>query len=212
MTASSLRFILGVSGASGSIVARALLRRLLSSPQVAEVHLVLSDAARRVAHDELGSEGSADDIAGQWLSGVERSGALVVHPVRDIGAAIASGSFRHDGMIIAPCSSSTAGAIAHGVGSNLLHRAADVTLKERRKLVVMPRETPLSLIQLRGLVLLSEAGATVMPICPPFYYRPETLEDLVDDTILRPLDHLGLSELVPRRWTGVRPPEGARDR
>ena len=210
MTASSLRFILGVSGASGSVIARALLRRLVASPRVDEVHLVLSDAARRVAHDELDTEGTAADIARAWLEGQERRAEVVIHPVRDIGAAMASGSFRHDGMIIAPCSTSTAASIAHGVGSNLLHRAADVTLKERRKLIVMPRETPLSLIQLRSLVTLSEAGAIVMPLCPPFYHRPQTLDDLVDDTILRPLDHLGLPELVPRRWTGVNPPGTAR--
>lgn len=210
MTASSLRFILGVSGASGSILARALLRRLVASSRVDEVHLVMSDASRRVAHDELSTEGTAADIARAWLAGSERRAEVVIHPVRDIGAAIASGSFRHDGMIIAPCSTSTAAAIAHGVSSNLLQRAADVTLKERRKLIVMPRETPLSLIQLRSLVTLAEAGAIVMPVCPPFYHRPQTLEDLVDDMVLRPLDHLGLPELVPRRWTGVPPAGDAR--
>src|SRR5436190_16641283 len=112
MTSASLRFILGVSGASGSIIARALLRRLAASPRVEEVHVVLSDAARRVAHDELGTDGTAADISRSWLDGSERRAEIVVHPVRDIGAAIASGSFRHDGMIIAPCSTSTAAAIA----------------------------------------------------------------------------------------------------
>ena len=202
MAASQLRIVFGISGASGSVVARALLRRVAAATSVSEVHVVMSDAARRVAHDELGTEGAAADIVTDWLSGVEAHAEIVVHAVRDIGASIASGSFAHDGMIVVPCSSATAGAIAHGTTTNLLQRAAEVTLKERRKLILMLRETPLSVIQLRNLVILAEAGAIVMPISPPFYHRPKTIEDLVDDTILRALDHLGLPDLVPRRWDG----------
>jgi len=198
-----LRLILGVTGASGVIHARALLRATCASPRVGEVHVVMTDAARRVAHDELGTQGTTVEVAKQWMSGVERRAEVVIHPVRDIGAAIASGSFAHDGMVVVPCSTASAAAIATGVSTHLVHRAAECCLKERRKLILMVRETPLSLVQLRNLAALAEAGAIVMPLAPPFYHRPRTLDDLVDDMIARALDHLGLSEAVKRRWDGA---------
>ena len=202
MTEGPLRLILAVTGASGSAFARALLRRLVASPRVGEVHFLMSDAARRVSSDELSEAGSPVEIARQWLQGAERKAEVVIHPVRDVGASIASGSFAHDGMVVVPCTAGTAAAIAHGTTQNLIHRAAECCLKERRKLVVMLRESPLSLVSLRNLVLLAEAGAIVMPISPPFYHRPRTADDVVDDTLGRVLDHLGLPELAGRRWDG----------
>lgn len=202
MASGSLRIILAVTGASGATFARALLRKLSGSPRVAEIHFVMSDAARRVSADELGASGSAVDIARAWLEGAERRAEIVIHPVRDIGASIASGSFDHDGMVVIPCTAGSAAAIAHGTTQNLIHRAAECCLKERRKLLVMLRESPLSLPSLRNLVALAEAGALVMPISPPFYHRPKTADDVVDDTLGRVLDQLGLPELVGRRWDG----------
>ncbi len=198
----SRRVILAVTGASGAACARALLRAVVSSPRVAAIHFVMSDAARRVAAEELGTSGNSADIAREWLEGQARRAEVVIHPVRDVGASIASGSFAHDGMVVVPCTAGSAGAIAHGMTQNLIHRAAECCLKERRPLILMLRETPLSLVTLRNLVALAEAGATVMPISPPFYHRPETAEDVVDDCIARALDHLGLPELVRRRWDG----------
>lgn len=199
----ALRFVLAVTGASGAACARALLRKLGSSDRVHEIHFVMSDAARRVASEELQTSGSAADVARQWLSGTERRAEVVIHPVRDVGASIASGSFAHDGMVVVPCTAGSAAAIATGTTQNLIHRAAECCLKERRKLVVMLRESPLSLVTLRNLVTLSEAGAVVMPISPPFYHRPQTADDVVEDVIARALDHLGLPELVTRRWDGA---------
>jgi 4-hydroxy-3-polyprenylbenzoate decarboxylase len=197
-----LRLVLGVTGASGAIYARALLRTLCASPRVRELHVVMSDAARRVAADELSTTGTAVEVVKQWLGDGERRAEIVVHPVRDIGASIAFGSFAHDGMVVVPCTTGSAAAIATGVSSHLVHRAAECCLKERRKLIVMLRETPLSLVHLRNLVALAEAGAVVMPLSPPLYHRPATIDDLVDDTIARALDHLGLPEAVKRRWDG----------
>lgn len=205
MATNRLRLILAVSGASGSVLARSLLRKICASDQVGDIHLVMSDAARRVAAEELGTRGTSADIASEWLGGVERRAEVVLHPARDIGASIASGSFTHDGMVVVPCSTATLGAIAQGVSTHLIHRAAECTLKERRRLVLVVRETPLSLIHLRNMVAVTEAGAVVMPPCPPYYHLPRTTDDIVDDTIARVLDHIGLGALVERRWQGQPP-------
>jgi 4-hydroxy-3-polyprenylbenzoate decarboxylase len=197
-----LRLVLGVTGASGAVFARTLLRTLASAERVAEVHVVVSDAARRVAADELGTGGGAAELVDSWLHGQARRAEVLVHPFRDIGASIASGSFAHDGMVVAPCSTSTLASIAHGTSSNLVHRAADVTLKERRRLLLLLRESPLSLVHLRNMTAVTEAGALVVPLSPPWYGLPATLDDLVADTLARTLDHLSLPDLVTRRWTG----------
>ena len=197
------RIVLAVSGASGSIFARQLLRRLVGAEAVGEVHWIVSDAARRVAHEELDARASSpSELANQWLTGLNRRADLVVHSFRDIGAAPASGSFRHDGMIVCPCSTASAAALAHGTTTNLLHRAAECTLKERRRLVLMIRESPLSLVHLENLTALTRAGATVMPLAPGWYHRPRDLEELAGHCVDRALDHLDLPELVVRRWTG----------
>jgi 4-hydroxy-3-polyprenylbenzoate decarboxylase len=198
-----MRYIVAVTGASGSVFARHLLRTLAQAPGVAEVHVVVSDAALKVARQELRLEASAAaDLVAAWLEGAPARAELRLHDLRDVGAPIASGSFRHDGMVVVPCSTGTAAALAHGTTTNLVHRAAECALKERRRLVVMPRETPLSVIHLENLLALARAGAVVLPLCPPWYHRPATLDELVADTCDRALDHLGLADLVGRRWRG----------
>lgn len=197
------RVILAACGASGAVHARALLRALAGADGVSEVHVVMSDAGRRVAREELGTRAaSATELTDEWLAGTQRRAEVRVHAFRDVGAGPASGSFRHDGMVIVPCSTATLCAIAHGTTANLIHRAADVALKERLPLLLMVRESPLSLVHLEAMCAVTRAGAVVMPPSPPWYHRPRTLDELVDDTIARALDHLGLPELVRRRWQG----------
>lgn len=189
------RIIVGISGASGAIYGVRLLTALRGRDGI-ETHLVLSPAGRRTI-------GLETDFT------VEQVEALAdrVHRPGDVGAAIASGSFRTAGMIVAPCSIKTVSGIATSYSSNLLLRAADVTLKERRRLVLLVRETPLHLGHLRLLARVTEMGAVVMPPVPAFYHRPATLEAVVDQTLSRALDLLGVeldSELAPR-WQG--PPD-----
>ncbi|MCZ4071838.1 UbiX family flavin prenyltransferase [Agrobacterium sp. LMR679] len=176
------RVVVGVTGASGAGIALRIIERLAAMESV-EIHLVLSQSARRtVLHEEDAQ------AMGRMLSL-----ASVNHAVDDIGAAIASGSFPTTGMIIAPCSMRTLAAIANGFSDNLLTRAADVHLKERRKLVLMTRETPLHLIHLRNMCIVTEAGAIVMPPVPAFYNRPQSVFDIVDQLAARAIDQLGIS-------------------
>lgn len=190
------RVIVGISGASGTAYGLRLLKVLQGEPDV-ETHLVMSQSARRTMHYELDmTVGEIEDRAD------------VVHKPNDIGASIASGSFRAHAMVVAPCSMKTAAGIATSYSDNLLLRAADVMLKERRRLVLLVRETPLHLGHLRILTQLAEIGAIVMPAAPAFYQRPETIDDLIDQTVNRVLDLADLElrrDLFPR-WTGVRPP------
>ncbi len=185
------RLVVGISGASGVIYGvRALdaLREL-----GIESHLVVSRAALLTLSQE--TELTADDLTGR---------ADVTHRLNDVGAAIASGSFRTMGMLIAPCSVRTAGEIATGVTSTLLTRAADVTLKERRPLVLMIRETPLHLGHLRTLTALAETGAVIAPPLPAFYAKPATLAEMVDQSVGRALDVFGLDWTAVKRWEGLR--------
>ena len=179
---------MGVSGASGSIYGWRLLEKLRRRPN-AQIHLIISRSGERTAWLELGKK--AADF---------RALADHVHPIGDIGARLASGSFQTDGMVIAPCSIHTMSAIASGISSNLLIRAADVTLKERRKLVLMVRESPLHLGHLRTMVVLAEMGAILAPPVPGFYHAPQTVMDLVDHSVDRVLDLLGLPSPDARRW------------
>jgi polyprenyl P-hydroxybenzoate/phenylacrylic acid decarboxylase-like protein len=174
------RLVVAITGATGVIYGVRLLEALGSVPGV-ETHLVLSGPGKRTLVEET-------DHA---VRDVERL-AHVVHDVKDIGASIASGSFRTAGMVVAPCSMRTAAAIATGVTGNLVTRAADVTLKEGRPLILLVRETPLHVGHLRTLVALAEIGATVLPPMPAFYQRPKWIDDLVNHTIARVLDRLGL--------------------
>jgi len=176
------RVVVSVTGASGAAIALRIIERLAAMKCV-EIHLVLSPSARRTVLHEEGAE-----AMGRMLSL-----ASVNHAVDDIGAAIASGSFPTAGMIVAPCSMRTLAAIATGLSDNLITRAADVHLKERRKLVLMTRETPLHLIHLRNMCAVTEAGAIIMPPVPAFYNRPQSAFDIVDQLAARAIDQLGIA-------------------
>ena len=185
----SKRIILAVSGASGMEYARSLARALRQVPGL-EVHGIISDGAREVFRHEL--ESSAAELLASFH---------VLHDSSNIAAPPASGSWEHAGMIVCPCSMASLAAIATGVGSNLLHRAADVTLKERRPLILVPRETPLSEIHLKNMLRAHRAGAVIMPPCPGFYHRPESIEQLVNQFVGRILEQLGLPHDLYARWS-----------
>jgi 4-hydroxy-3-polyprenylbenzoate decarboxylase len=189
-----------ITGASGAIYAQRLLWHMERSDEVGRVHLVVSAPGRRVLSEELDLTGSGEALA-EALVG-RRSQKIEVLPASDIGASIASGSYPVDAMAIVPCSLSTVGALAAGVGTNLVHRAADVVLKEARRLVLVPRETPLHAIHLENLLRLSRAGAMIVPAMPGFYHRPHSIEQLVDHFVFRLFDHLGLAHARATMWTG----------
>jgi 4-hydroxy-3-polyprenylbenzoate decarboxylase len=193
------RFVLGISGASGACYSLRLLEVLLRGG--AEVHLVVSDYGRRLLAEEAGI--TALTMAALAPGVKAPASRLVVHPVKDVGALIASGSFLHDGMVVLPCSSATLGALASGSGSNLLCRAAMVTLKERRPLIVCHREMPLSLIDIRAMETLTLAGAVMCPPNPGFYLGPRTIGDLVDFVVGKVLDHLKVEHDLATRWDGT---------
>jgi flavin prenyltransferase len=207
----SLPLILGVTGASGLIYAVRALKFLLEANY--RVELVASKSTYLVwqAEDNLRMPLEASQQEQFWRqqagvpdagTGSGTGGKLYCHPWGDVGANIASGSFRTRGMLIMPCSMSTVGKLAAGLSSDLLERAADVQLKEGRKLVVVPRETPLSLIHLRNLTTLAEAGARIVPAIPAWYHKPQTVEDLVDFVVARALDQFDLDCVPLRRWEG----------
>ncbi len=201
--------VLGVSGASGQIYAVRALHHLLRAGE--NVDLVASPAAARVWQAEHGlalpSEPEAQVRFWRTQAGVPEGGVLQCHAARDIAASIASGSYRTRGMIVMPCSMSTVGKLAGGVGDGLLERAADVQLKEGKPLVLVPRETPFSLIHLRNLTALAEAGARIVPAIPAWYHQPQTIEDLVDFVVARALDVFDLDCVPLRRWQGDRRPD-----
>jgi 4-hydroxy-3-polyprenylbenzoate decarboxylase len=189
------RLVVGISGSTGSIYGIRLLELLRGVPEV-ETHLVITAPAKRTILEET-------DYALRDVEGL----ASRVYDHRDIGAALASGSFRTDGMIIVPCSIRTAAALATSTGEGLLCRAADVTLKEGRPLIVVVRETPLHAGHLRQLLALAEMGAVIFPPVPAFYHRPKSLGEMVDHTVGRLLDRLGIPHGLGREWTGTsRPP------
>lgn len=196
--------ILGVTGASGLIYAVRALKFLLAADYAVE--LVASKAVYMVWQAEQNIRMPAEPIQQEqfWRSqaGVETAGKLICHPWSDVGAAIASGSFRTLGMLVMPCSMSTVAKLANGLSSDLLERAADVQLKEGRKLVIVPRETPFSLIHLRNLTALAEAGARIVPAIPAWYHNPQTIEDLVDFVVARSLDQFDLDCVPLKRWSG----------
>ncbi len=193
----------GVTGASGALYAVRTVAALLAGGL--RVELVVSDFGRRLLHDELGEAASCDRLL-EYLADrygdVVQAGALVVHSNRNLGASIASGSYACAGMAIVPCSMKTLAGVAHGLSRSLIERAADVMLKERRPLVIVPRETPMSLPQLRNLVASAEAGATVLPAMPAFYQGPRTLDDLADFMAGKILDALGVPHALYPPWTG----------
>ncbi len=194
---SGRRVVVGITGASGAPYAQRTVEVLVGLG--VQVHLVVSPLGQRLLHDELGMEGlDAAALAGR--PGGDVPGNLTVHNFRDVGATIASGSFRHDGMLVTPCSSNTLGAIGSGSAQNLVHRAAYVTLKERRRLVLVHREAPLTMVDLRSMQAVTEMGAVVMPASPGFYLMPRTVQDLVDFVVGRSLDLLGIEHGLNVRW------------
>jgi len=196
--------ILGITGASGLIYAVRALKFLLGADY--SVELVASKSTYMVWLAEQNEKMPPDPLKQErfWrqLAGVEQGGTLRCHPWGDVGANIASGSFRTVGMVIMPCSMSTVGKLAAGLSSDLLERAADVQLKEGRPLVLVPRETPFSLIHLRNLTTLAEAGTRIVPAIPAWYHNPQTIEDLVDFVVARTLDQLNIDCVPLRRWEG----------
>ena len=201
MAASDL--VLALTGASGSPYGVRLLEVLLRAGRT--VHLTISAAAVEVLQQELDRTVRLDrfdlaDLLGE-AAGAATPGQVQYHHFRDFRAGIASGSFLTGGMAVCPCSMGTLAAIAHGVSENLIHRAADVHLKERRKLVLVPRETPLGLIGLRNMVAVTEAGAVVLPAMPAFYTRPQGIADIIDFVVGRVCDQLGVEHGLLRRWS-----------
>ncbi len=188
------RIIVGVTGAAGSVYGVRILQELQKVPDI-ETHLIVSRAGLLNVAIEL-------DMRRSELEGL----ADVVHSDRDIGANIASGSYQTDGMIIAPCSTKTLAAIGTGLTANLVARAADVVLKERRRLVLMVRETPLNLVHLRNMITVTEMGGIIFPPMPSFYAKLENLEAMVDQSVGRVLDLFGVDSGLVRRWQGVKDP------
>ena len=184
------RLIIGVSGSSGPHLGWATLLALHDHPEV-ETHLVLSKGADMTIHLEMGKKRSDFEAL-----------ADVCYDPNDFGAAISSGSFQTLGMVVVPCSMKSLASMATGICDDLLTRAADVCLKERRRLVVVPRETPLNLIHIRNMEALTLAGATVLPPVPAFYHQPKTIEDLLNQTVGKILDQFGISHQLFRRWEG----------
>ncbi|WP_432408465.1 UbiX family flavin prenyltransferase [Wukongibacter sp. M2B1] len=190
------RFIVGITGASGSIYGARLTEELLK--QKDEVYLIITDNGRRVLEFEL-------DINFQsWLDRLNRLyGGLNLCDIKDMFSSVASGSFRTEGMVIAPCSMGSLAKISNGVTDNLLIRAADVIIKEKRKLILVPRETPFSSIHLRNMLVLSDLGATILPPMPAFYNKPKAIDEIVDNTVGRVLTSLRVDNTLYKEWDGV---------
>jgi 4-hydroxy-3-polyprenylbenzoate decarboxylase len=200
--------VLAFTGASGVPYGLRLLELLLRAGRT--VHLCISPAATEVIQQEVGRTVRLDEFDPSDLLGDSPEdlplGRLHYHHFQDFRAGIASGSFLTAGMVICPCSMGTAAAVAHGLSQNLIHRAADVHLKERRRLVLVPRETPLGLVQLRNLTACAEAGAVILPAMPAFYTRPTSLQDAIDFVVGRVCDQLGVEHHLLRRWGEEAPP------
>jgi len=189
---SGQRLIVAITGATGAVYGVRLLQVLRELPGM-ETHLMVSDAGVLNLHQEL-------DLGRKEVEAL----AHVVHNVRDVGASIASGSFQSDGMVIAPCSMKTLASVAHGMSDNLISRAADVVLKERRRLVLMVRETPFNLAHLRNMTAVTEMGGIIFPPLPGFYQRPKTIEEMVDHTVGRVLDLFAIPHALTPRWGGLK--------
>ncbi|MET0168257.1 MAG: UbiX family flavin prenyltransferase [Vicinamibacterales bacterium] len=195
--------VVAITGASGAIYAMRTVAALLE--RGCHIELVVSDYGRRLLRDELGDDAAIeklmDYLVAAYGEGV-RAGTYTLHSNKDLGAKIASGSQNCDSMVIVPCSMKTLAGVAHGLSRNLIERAADVMLKERRKLILLPRETPMSLPQLRNMVLCAEAGAMLMPAMPAFYQMPQTLDDLANFMAGKILAALGFEHELYPAWKG----------
>jgi flavin prenyltransferase len=201
-----MEFTVAITGASGSIYAQRTLTHMCASGVVERINLIMSQAAVTVAKVELGID--LEDAKGatinRWLGLATDSRLIHLHRLDNVAARPSSGSHPQEGMVIVPCSMGTLGAIASGAGTNLIHRAADVTLKESRRLVLVPRETPYNAIHLENMLRLSHAGAHIIPASPGFYHRPQTIEALVDHLVFRILDHLGVPHSQATQWKGLK--------
>lgn len=191
MITTSKRLIVAITGASGASYGVRLLQVLNEIPNI-ETHLVVSDSGLLNLQQEL------DMNLTQLEALVD-----VTHHINDVGATIASGSFQSDGMVVAPCSMRTLAAVAHGLSDNLITRAADVMLKERRRLILMVRETPFNLAHLRNMTSVTEMGGIIYPPLPCFYHRPQTIADIIDHTVSRVIDLLGVPNTLAPRWDGL---------
>lgn len=186
----TLRIVVGITGATGAVYGVRVLQRLRENG--VETHLVVTPAGVLNAHHELGLDRKA----------LEALASQSYNP-GDVGAAIASGSFATQAMVVAPCSMKTLASVAHGLSDNLLTRAADVTLKERRRLLLMVRETPFNLAHLRNMTAVTEMGGMIFPPLPAFYHRPQSIDELVDDSVERVLALLGVDGATPKTWSGL---------
>lgn len=194
-------YVIGISGASGAVYGVTLLEYLLKENH--QVYLILSHSARVIIRGELGREwGTSFSETSEILNAAYAGRQLVYCDENDMTAPVASGSVPTEGMIVAPCSMKTLAGIAHGFSSNLIGRAADVTLKERRPLILIPRETPIHRVHLKNMLTVSEMGAILLPAMPAFYHHPQSIDDLVGFVVARALDLLGLKNDFSRRWTG----------
>ncbi len=201
----------GITGASGSIYAQSLLRHLCASSEVTRLDLIISQAGVRVAGEELGvNVAGTERRVVRELIGAD-SDKVIVHSVADIGATVASGSYLSDAMVIVPCSMGSLAAIAHGITRDLIHRAADVFLKEGRSLILVPRETPFNAIHLENMLKLARLGVRIIPAMPSFYHQPQTIDDLIEHFTYRLLDHLGVAHKQQTRWEGSKPRAGERE-
>lgn len=204
------RWVFALTGASGMRYALRLLD--VAQQHLGEVHVVISEAGLRVLREEEDIKCSFGSLDAKTLIGRSADNFYFYNP-RDIGAKIASGSALFDGMVISPCSMGTMAAVANGISENLVHRAADVCLKENRRLIIMPRETPLSAIHLENMLKLSRAGARIVPAMPGFYHRPESLEEVIDMMAMKILDQMGIHEHgLAERWKERSPAEASPQR
>ena len=200
-----MELTLAVTGASGTIYARRTLQLLAESGVVSQINLIMSGTAVTVALVETGANLREPTIGkiNEWLGLPKDSKLIRYWKLDNLAAKPSSGSYKQAGMIVVPCSMGTLGAIASGAGTNLIHRAADVTLKEGRKLVLVPRETPFNAIHLENMLRLARAGARVLPASPSFYHKPQTIDDLVNHLCYRILDQFDIPHSKKTQWTGA---------
>src|SRR5579872_2670739 len=193
--------VIGITGASGAIVARRMFQMLEADERVGRIHLVISGSGLKVLREELGLDVSkSSEVASELLG--QRTRKTIYLLDSDIGASIASGSYHTDGMVVIPCSTGCLAQIAHGISSTLIERAADVCLKEGRKLILAVRDAPFSRIHLKNMPAAHEAGADIFPVIPAFYHKPQSIDDLVTQFCCRLLAHLGLDQEKQFHWTG----------
>lgn len=202
------KYIIGITGASGSIYADHLIRKLLGNGH--QIILTITEAGKKVLQQEidldissLQSEEEIENCLKNFFLIENHNQSLKYYDIGRIGASIASGSFRTDGMIVIPCSMGTVSSIAYGTSKNLLERAADVTLKERKPLIVVPREAPFNAIHLQNLLLLAQNNVQIIPAAPSFYHKPGTIDELVDFFVGRIMDQLGIDYYPMQRWSGI---------